>query len=110
MEKVFTIFTGKHLRWSIFVIKLQALRAAILLQNRLQHSCFPVNIVKFLGTPILNKICEWLLLKMFFKKAVLKNFGIFTGKQLCWSLFLIKLQIFRAATLLKRDPNIIFFS
>ena len=26
------------------------------------------------------------------KKAVLKNFAIFTGKQLCWSLFLIKLQ------------------
>ena len=25
-----------------------------------------------------------------FKKAVLKNFVIFTGKDLCWSLFLIK--------------------
>ena len=29
---------------------------------------------------------------MFFKISVLKNFGIFTGKQLCWSLFLVKLQ------------------
>ena len=29
---------------------------------------------------------------MFFKIGVLKNFGIFTGKQLCWSLFLVKLQ------------------
>ena len=26
------------------------------------------------------------------KKALLKNFAIFTGKQQCWSLFLIKLQ------------------
>ena len=29
------------------------------------------------------------------KKAVLKNFAIFTGKHLCWSLFLIKLLAFR---------------
>ena len=29
------------------------------------------------------------------KKAVLKNFAIFTGKHLCWSLFLVKLQAFR---------------
>ena len=27
---------------------------------------------------------------MFYKKDVLKNFAIFTGKTLCWSLFLIK--------------------
>ena len=27
-----------------------------------QHSCFLRNIVKFLRTPILKKICEWLLL------------------------------------------------
>ena len=32
---------------------------------------------------------------MFFKIGVLKNFTIFTGKHLCWSLFLIKLQAFR---------------
>ena len=29
------------------------------------------------------------------KKMVLKIFGIFIGKHLCWSLFLIKLQAFR---------------
>ena len=28
-------------------------------------------------------------LQMFFKTSILKNFAIFTGKQLCWSLFLI---------------------
>ena len=30
--------------------------------------------------------------QMFFKLGVLKNFANFTGKHLCWSLFLIKLQ------------------
>ena len=29
---------------------------------------------------------------VFYKKAVLKNYTIFIIKQLCWSLFLIKLQ------------------
>ena len=31
---------------------------------------------------------------MFYKKATQKNFAVFTGKQLCWSFFLIKLQVF----------------
>ena len=31
--------------------------------------------------------------EVFYKKAALKNFSIFTGKRLCWSLFLIKLQV-----------------
>ena len=41
------------------------------------------------------------------KKAVLKNFSVFTGKQLFWSLFLVKLQllVFKPTTLLKRDSN-----
>ena len=45
--KNFTIFAGKHLCWSYFLIKLQAWRSAILLK-RLQHRCFLVNIVTFL--------------------------------------------------------------
>ena len=36
--------------------------------------------------------------KVFYKKAVLKSFAIFSGKHLCWGLF-------RSATLLKRDSN-----
>ena len=35
---------------------------------------------------------------MFHKKAILKNCATFTGKHLCWSLSLIKLQSFRPAT------------
>ena len=47
-------------------------------------------------------------LEVFFKKVVLKNFSNFTAKHLCWSLFLIKLQNLRPATLLKRDFKICF--
>ena len=43
--------------------------------------------------------------EVFCKKAFLKSFAIFSGKHLCWSLFLIKLKVFRPATLLKRDSN-----
>ena len=43
------------------------------------------------------------------KKAVLKNFAIFTGIHLCWSLFLIKLQAYRPAILLKTDSTKGFF-
>ena len=30
--------------------------------------------------------------EVFFKKGVLKNFANLTGKHLCWSLFLIKME------------------
>ena len=43
--------------------------------------------------------------EVFYKKAVLKNFLIFTGKHLCWSLFLIKLQVLRSAALSKKNFN-----
>ena len=43
--------------------------------------------------------------RIFFKLDVLKNFASLTGKHLCWSLILIKLQALRPATLLKTDSN-----
>ena len=43
--------------------------------------------------------------QMFPKISVLKNFANFTVKYLCWSHFLIKQQVLRTATLLKRDSN-----
>ena len=46
---------------------------------------------------------------MFFKICVLKNFTNFTEKHLCWSLILVKLQTWFAATLLKRDSNTFIF-
>ena len=44
-------------------------------------------------------------LEMFFKKVVLKHFTNLTGKHLCWSFFLMKLQVCRPAMLLKRDSK-----
>ena len=45
--------------------------------------------------------CRWKPLnsrsQMFFKTRVLKNFAVFTGKHLCWSLFLVKSQDWRLA-------------
>ena len=45
------------------------------------------------------------------RKSVLRNFAKFTGKHLCQSLFLIKLQVLglRPATLLKRDSGTCVF-
>ena len=43
---------------------------------------------------------------MYFRIDALKDFAIFTEKHLCWSLFLINIQAWRPATLLKRDSNI----
>ena len=60
--------------------------------------------IRLLPLTMINCLVEWLtdesaksllqkqLPEVFYKKAVLKNFAIFTGKYLCWSLFLIKLQ------------------
>ena len=57
--KNFVIFTGKHLCWSLFLIKLQACK---FIEKRLQHWCFPLHVRKFLRTPILKNISERLLL------------------------------------------------
>ena len=51
------------------------------------------------------KHCRSSRSQMFFKTDVLKNFAIFKGKHLCRSLFLIKLQTCRSATLFKSDSN-----
>ena len=42
------------------------------------------------------------------KKGALKNFAVLTEKHLCWSLFLIKLQAWRHATLLNETPTQVF--
>ena len=47
-------------------------------------------------------------LQMFFKIDVVKNFVKFTGKHLCWSLYLINLLVFRPAILLKTSSTLVF--
>ena len=46
--------------------------------------------------------------EVFYKKDFLKNFSIFTGKQLRWSLFSIKLHVCSPTTLFKRDSTQVF--
>ena len=70
----FANFTGKH-------NQVADLQSASFLQKRFQHKCFPVKFAKLLRTPILKNICKRLLLEVFYKKAVLKNFAIFTGRK-----------------------------
>ena len=57
--KNFVIFTGKHLCWGLFLIKLQACK---FIKKRLQHWCFLLHGKKFSRTPILKNIREQLLL------------------------------------------------
>ena len=45
---------------------------------------------------------------MFFKISVLRNLANSTGKQLCWSLFLIKLQAWGLQLHLKETPKQVF--
>ena len=58
-------------------------------------------------TPTSHRIlnCQKHLSQMFFKIVVLKNFAVFLGKQLCWSLFLIKLLASWLSTSSKRDSG-----
>ena len=66
LKKVFLKFfpklTGKPLIWSLFLISCTSLTACNFIKKRLQHRCFPVNFVKFLGTPFLQDISERQLL------------------------------------------------
>ena len=50
--KNLAIFTGKYLCWSLFFNKMQAFSRNFI-KKKLQHRCFPVNIAKFLRTPVL---------------------------------------------------------
>ena len=64
----FTKFTGKHLRQSLFLIKLQAwgLKACNFIKKRPQHRCFSVNIAKilFLIEHLLRLLKKLLLKKL----------------------------------------------
>ena len=44
-------------------------------------------------------------MQLFFKTDVTRNFAIFTGKHLCCSLFLIKLQAIRHFNLVKNETS-----
>ena len=65
--KNFEIFTGKYICWSFLLITfnnlLTVFRPVTLLTRDtklyLQNRCFPMNVSKFLRTPVLKNICQW---------------------------------------------------
>ena len=58
ITKNFKIFTEETCVVASFLIKNPGLQLCNFIKTRLQHRCFPVNIAKFLKTPILKNICE----------------------------------------------------
>ena len=79
--KYFANFTEKNLCWSL-LNKVTSLQPANkFYKKRPQLKCFPVKFTKLLRAYILKKICKRLFLKVFYNKAVLKNFAIFTGRK-----------------------------
>ena len=50
--KISSIFTGKHVCWSLFL----GLQACNFIKKRLQRRCFVVDIAKFLRVPLLKNI------------------------------------------------------
>ena len=81
----------------------------------LKHLWLIPNILKWQDCNIFTKLVPLKILsrssdrRLSIKKGVLKHLRNFTGKHLYWSLFLIYLQTFRPATLLRRDTNTGFF-
>ena len=73
--KVLKIFTGKHLRWSLFLIKLQALRPVTLSKRDSNtNKRFLVKFANFLKISILKNICERLVLKVIVKYLLRSSF------------------------------------
>ena len=65
--KNFEIFAGKHLSWSLFMIKLQARKFKTLWKRDFNTGVFlwfPVNIAKFLRTAFLKDNLRWRLLRL----------------------------------------------
>ena len=94
-------------------INVQQLRLFIifLMGIFLNHLWLIPNILKWQDSKIFTKLVPSQTLlrsshrRCSVKKGVFKNLQKFTGKHLCCSLFLIKLQVFRPATLLNSDSD-----
>ena len=115
MRDVFLLSESKKKLWCSF--RLFWVWLLKFIKKRLQHRCFFVINTKFLKTPILKNICEWLLSKIYpvilfwflediseqtvswpsiieHKIGALKTSAKFLGKYICCSFFTTKLQTF----------------
>ena len=106
--KNFALFTGKHLCWPLQAFIYRAPRVAASGFSRQQILFFSwiwnslLTVVQVIAP---NSFENTVKLELFCKKDILRNFGNFTGKHLCWSLFLIELLVFRHAVLSKIVSN-----
>ena len=76
-KAVFKNFAEKHLRWSPYLNKNVGLQSWNFIKKRLQHRLFPVNIAKFLRTPVLENICERLFERFpTWASNITRNMGI----------------------------------
>ena len=79
VPKNFAKFTGKHLRWSIFINKVAGWRPGTLSIKRPRHSCFPVNFTKFLrAPPMAASIVFWIGMNVFVKTQYFWNSNSYT--------------------------------
>ena len=76
--KSFAKFTGKHLCWNLFLIKLLARRP----EKRLQFRQFPVKFAEFLITLFFTEHLGWLLLNIFESPLKSKNMVLCESKLL----------------------------
>ena len=85
---------------AFLIREMWVMTTTILLKENLTYSpIFKVYFMKIFAAAkasliLIKTLCRSSRSQMFFKIGALKNFAIFTGKHLCWSLFLIKLQAF----------------
>ena len=101
--KNFSKFIDKHKRQSSGGVLLKEKMFSKILQISQKHLCRSLlfNVVADWKPEILRS-SHW---RCSVKQGALKNFVNFKGNKLCWSLFLIKLQFLRPATLLKKTPT-----
>ena len=70
-------FAEKHLRWNPYLNKNAGLQSWNFIKKSLQHRLFPVNIAKFLRTPILQNIFERLFQRFpIWARNITSNMGI----------------------------------
>ena len=112
--KNLTTFTGKNLGW-LLQASFYSAPAVVPSGFSRQQILFSFESAIYgwqshrllLGTPLKTRVKpQKQQLEVFCKKkGVLRNFANFTGKHLCWGFFLIELQAFGLAALLKIDSN-----
>ena len=84
-----------NLDWTFYVtwINLLLMKHKLINFDWIVNNLIVFNLLKNYLNLIKESIQKQLLIEqMFFEIGVLKNFAIFRGKHLCWSVFLIKLQ------------------